>query len=58
MRLYEIVLETENLEDSINFYTQILGLKEIERKSDTAVLQGKDISSYLILLQKDAGRVV
>ena len=54
MRLYEIVLETENLEDSINFYTQILGLKEIERKSDTAVLQGKDISSYLILLQKDA----
>ena len=55
MRLYEIVLETKNLEDSINFYTQILGLKEIERESDTAVLQGKDISSYLILLQKDVG---
>ena len=55
MRLYEIVLETENLEDSINFYTQTLGLKEIERESNAAVLQGKDISSYLILLQKDAG---
>lgn len=54
MHLRGIHLVTDNLEDSVNFYTQTLGLKEIERASDIVALQGKDISSCLLLLQKDA----
>ena len=56
MRLCEIVLGTKNLEDSVNFYTEALGLKEIERRADDkgqtfgVVLQGKDINSCLVLV--------
>ncbi len=53
MHLRGIHLVTDDLEDSVNFYTQTLGLKEIERASDIVALQGKDISSCLLLLQKD-----
>ena len=53
MYLRGIHLVTDNLEDSANFYAQTLGLKEIERESDIVALQGKDISSCLLLLQKD-----
>lgn len=54
MNLSGIYLVADDLEDSVNFYTQTLGLKEIERTPDTVALQGKDISSCLLLLQKDA----
>ena len=54
MHLREIHLVTDDLEGSVNFYVQTLGLKEIERESDTVALQGKDISSCLFLHQKDA----
>ena len=53
MNLRGIHLVTDDLEGSTNFYTQTLGLKEIERESDIVALQGKDISSCLLLLQKD-----
>ena len=55
MRLCEIVLGTENLEASVNFYTQTLGLKEIEYRTDdqgqtvAVALQGKDINGCLVL---------
>ena len=54
MHLREIHLVTDNLEGSVNFYAQTLGLKEIERESDLVALQGKDISSCLLLHQKNA----
>ncbi len=54
MHLRGIHLVTDDLEGSINFYAQTLGLKEIGRESDIVALQGKDISSCLLLLQKDA----
>lgn len=56
MRLCEIGLGTKNLEDSVNFYTETLGLKEIDHwtddESQTAgvILQGKDINGCLILV--------
>ena len=53
MHLRGIHLVTDDLEDSVNFYANTLGLEEIERESDIAALQGKDISSCLLLL-KDA----
>ncbi len=49
MHLREIHLVTGDLEESVKFYTQTLGLKEIERSPDTVALQGKDISGCLIL---------
>ena len=49
MRLNEIRLGTENLEDSVNFYTQTLGLKEIDRKSNAVALQGRDINGCVVL---------
>lgn len=54
MHLREIHLVTDDLEGSVNFYVQTLGLKEIERESGTVALQGKDISNCLLLYQKDA----
>ncbi len=54
MYLRGIHLVTDNLEDSVNFYAQTLGLKEIERESDRVALQGKDIGSCLFLHQKTA----
>ena len=49
MRLNEIRLGTENLEASVNFYTQTLGLKEIERISNVVALQGRDINGCVVL---------
>ena len=56
MRLCEIVLGTKNLEASVNFYTEVLGLKEIDHWTDDTgqtfgvVLQGRDINGSLILV--------
>ena len=55
MRLNEIVLETDDLEDSVNFYTHTLGLKaKLPRTDDggqvvAVALQGSDISGCLVL---------
>lgn len=55
MRLSSIVLGTENLEDSVNFYTQVLGLKEIDHRTDDkgrtvgVDLQGRDVNCCLTL---------
>ena len=54
MYLRGIHLVTNNLEDSVNFYAQTLGLKEIERESDRVALKGKDIGSCLFFHQKTA----
>ena len=42
MNLSGIYLVADDLEDSVNFYTQTLGLKEIERTPDTVALQERE----------------
>ncbi len=42
MNLNGIYLVAEDLEDSVNFYTQTLGLKEIERTPDIVSLQERE----------------
>ena len=63
MILNSIGLVTSDLEDSVDFYTRTLGLKEIERDSDSVSLQGSEIGGSLKLLSQesvdmDAGSVV
>lgn len=56
MILIEIGLVTSDLESSAHFYTQTLGLKEVERAVDYVELRGKGTNSYLGLAsQEDAG---
>ena len=51
-----IGLATSDLESSAHFYTQTLGLKEVERAVDYVELRGKGTNSYLGLAsQEDAG---
>ena len=42
MNLNGIYLVADDLEDAVNFYTQTLGLKEIERTPDTVALQERE----------------
>ena len=63
MILNSIGLVTSDLEDSVDFYTRTLGLKEIGRDSDSVSLQGSEIGGSLKLLSQesvdlDAGSVV
>ena len=63
MILNSIGLVTSDLEDSVDFYTRTLGLKEIERDSDGVSLQGSEIGGSLKLwsqesVDMDAGSVV
>ena len=49
-----IGLVTSDLEDSVDFYTRTLGLKEIERDSDSVSLQGREIGGSLELLSQES----
>ena len=53
MVLNSIYLVTSNLEDSVDFYTRTLGLKEIARDSDEVCLQGREIGGNLILCPQE-----
>ena len=53
MVLNSISLVTSNLEDSVDFYTRTLGLKEIARDSDEVCLQGREIGGNLILWSQE-----
>lgn len=54
MVLNGIYLVTSNLEDSVDFYTRTLGLKEIARDSDEVCLQGREIGGNLILCSQES----
>lgn len=54
MVLNSIYLVTSNLEDSVDFYTRTLGLKEIARDSDEVCLQGREIGGNLILWSQES----
>ncbi len=54
MILNSISLVTSDLEDSVDFYTRTLGLKEIERDSDSVSLQGREIGGSLKLLSQES----
>ena len=54
MVLNGIILVVSDLDDSVDFYTRVLGLKEIARESDEVCLQGREIGGNLILCPQEA----
>ena len=54
MVLNSIILVVSDLDDSVDFYTRVLGLKEIARDSDEVCLQGREIGGNLILCPQES----
>ena len=54
MVLNGIILVVSDLDDSVDFYTRVLGLKEIARDSDEVCLQGREIGGNLILCPQES----
>ena len=54
MVLNSISLAVSDLGDSVDFYTRVLGLKEISRDSDEVCLQGREIGGNLELCSQES----
>ncbi len=52
-KIQSIDLLVKDLNESLNFYSNLLGLKEIDRSDDSVLLSSNDAGPYLIKLTED-----